>query len=81
MSKAKKCAISGREFDITDDDVAFYEKIGVPEPALCPDERQRRRYAWRNERILYRRDCDMCKKSTILLYDKSSDYAVYCPGC
>jgi len=81
MSKAKKCAISGREFDITDDDVAFYEKIGVPEPALCPDERQRRRYAWRNERILYRRDCDMCKKSTVSLYDKSSDYAVYCPGC
>lgn len=51
----KKCRVSGKEFIIDERDQAYYERIGVPLPTLCPEERRRRRYAQRNERNLYRR--------------------------
>jgi hypothetical protein len=77
----KTCAVSGKEFEVTSDDVAFYEKIGVPIPTLCPKERQRRRFSWRNERTLYRKNCDLCKKSTIAIYDENAPFPVYCREC
>lgn len=81
MSKIKQCKITGQNFEVTDEDSAFYNKIGVPEPTLCPEERQRRRYAWRNERTLYRRDCDLCKKNMVTMYSPDSPYTVYCSTC
>lgn len=81
MSKTKKCRITNQDFEITDEDLSFYEKIGVPEPTLCPEERQRRRYAWRNERTLYRRDCDLCGKNAVSIYSPDSPYTVYCSTC
>ena len=42
MGKAKVCAVSGQQFSITDEDLRFYEKMGVPEPTLCPQERDAR---------------------------------------
>jgi hypothetical protein len=41
----RTCAVSGQSFEITDEDLKFYEKMGVPIPTLCPEERQRRRIA------------------------------------
>lgn len=52
------CAASGKKFEISEDDLEFYKKIGVPAPTLCPEERQRRRMSFRNERNLYHRVCD-----------------------
>ena len=75
------CAISRKEFTVTDDDLKFYEKMEVPVPTLCPEERQRWRLAWRNERSLYRRNCDMCKQSMIATYDKDVIFPVYCRDC
>ncbi len=77
----KICAVSGREFEITDDDVKFYEKMGVSIPTLCPEERQRRRLSWRNERILYRRKCDLCHKTIISMYPEDVPFPVYCSEC
>ena len=64
----KTCAVSGRKFEITEDDLRFYEKMDVPEPLLCPEERQRRRLAWRNERKLYYRNCDATGKKMLSIY-------------
>ncbi len=33
----------------------FYDRISVPPPTWCPECRMMRRFAWRNERFLYRR--------------------------
>ncbi|MFA5855519.1 MAG: hypothetical protein WC846_04580 [Candidatus Gracilibacteria bacterium] len=77
----KTCAASGKPFVITDEDQAFYAKIGVPMPTLCPEERMRRRLAFRNERNLYHRKCDLCKKEVISMYDTDSPYIVYCQNC
>jgi hypothetical protein len=75
------CAVSGKSFEITDADLKFYEKMGVPVPKLCPEERQRRRLAWRNERNLYQRECDCCKKKIISVYNQSVNTPIYCSDC
>ncbi len=84
----KICRISGQEFFITDKDIEFYEKISpifsgkryiIPNPTLCPDERQRRRLSQRNERNFYHRKCDFTGKQFISMYDSASPYTVYEP--
>jgi len=84
----KKCAVSGREFEITDEDLAFYKKIasdlgGVPAPSLCPDERCRRRWAWRTKNF-YMRDCDKCGKNVMSWFPPSTEdlkLVTYCDDC
>lgn len=75
----KICAVSGTEFEISDEDVQFYEKLGVPTPTLCPEERDRRRLAWRNERKLYWRICDGTGKKILSVFHQSSPLKVYDP--
>ena len=67
ITQWKTCAISGQEFPIYKSDRDFYDKISptfngkkyqIPTPTLCPEERQRRRLLFRNERKLYKRKCD-----------------------
>ncbi len=82
----KKCAISWQAFTITQWDLDFYDKISptfagqkfqIPTPTLCPEERQRRRLAFRNERNLYRRTCDASGKQIISIYSPDKPYKVY----
>ncbi len=80
-SVTKQCQNCSIDFVIESEDFFFYEKIKVPPPTFCPDCRQMRRYAWRNERTLYRRDCDLCKKKIVSIYREDSPYTVYCPSC
>jgi hypothetical protein len=63
----KTCKVSGKEFPVFQSDLDFYEKISptfagkkfqIPTPTLCPEERMRRRLIRRNDRKLYRRECD-----------------------
>ena len=79
--QTKRCKNCEQEFTIDPEDFQFYEKLKVTSPTWCPDCRQRRRYAWRNERILYRRNCDLCGKSTVTIYSANKPYKVYCPSC
>jgi len=74
------------EFAITDKDLEFYEKISpvfdgtkyqIPAPTLCPDCRQQRRLARRNERKLYKRKCDLTGKTIISMYSDDKPYKVY----
>ena len=64
----------------------FYEKISptfdgkkfqIPTPTLCPEERERRRIIWRNERKLYRRKCDATQKPIISIYSPDKPYKVF----
>ena len=74
---SKICTASGKSFVISDEDQAFYSKLGVPLPTLCPEERRRRRFAHRNERNLYHRKCDLSGKSIISNFAAESGYSVY----
>ncbi len=71
------CAASGTEFEVTEFDLAFYERMGVPVPTLCPDERMRRRTAHRNERHLFRSKSAKSGKNLIGLYRPEANVLVY----
>jgi len=79
--ETKNCKNCKNDFVIDSEDFNFYEKINVPVPTWCRNCRQQRRYAWRNERTLYRRNCDLCRKSTVTIYSPNKDLKVYCLKC
>lgn len=75
------CKVCGQTFLIAKEDLSFYQKISVPKPTLCPYDRRLRRLVFRNDRKLYRRKCDLCKKMIIATYDATAPFPVYCPDC
>lgn len=87
----KTCAECSSGFEIEDRDLEFYEEVSpvfagkkhsIPPPTHCPKCRQQRRLAWRNEQNLYSRDCDLCGKHIVSVYDKDvSSFPVYCIDC
>lgn len=75
------CKNCGQEFEITSNDQAYYEKIGVQEPVMCPQCRAQRRLAFRNERSLYKSSCGKCGKAMISQYSPNKPDTVYCHDC
>lgn len=82
----KICRLSGEEFIVTDKDIDLLDKISpsfggqkysLPTPTLCPDERQKRRLSFRNERKMYKRKCDLSGKEIISVYSPDKTYPVY----
>jgi hypothetical protein len=80
-SETRNCQNCKKDFTIESEDFNFYEKIKVPPPTWCPECRQQRRYAWRNERTLYRRNCDLCQKNMVTIYSPNKPFKVYCNDC
>jgi hypothetical protein len=77
----RTCAVSGEEFAIFQSDKKFYKKISptfggkkfqIPFPTLCPEERQRRRLLFRNDRKLYRDKCALTGENIVSLYHPQS---------
>jgi hypothetical protein len=79
-NETKECQNCKKDFTIESDDFSFYEKIKVPPPTFCPECRLIRRLIMRNERVLYKRKCDLCKEDKILVYPEN-DNKVYCREC
>lgn len=80
------CRHCSAQFEITKDDLNFYEKISpafggkkelITPPMLCPDCRQQRRFSWRNERKLYHRKSDRSGKQIISIYTPDNGLTVY----
>src|SRR3989344_4249101 len=79
--KKENCKTCEKEFVIRDEDVVFYEQMKAPAPLHCPDCRMMRRLAFRNERTLYKRVCDLCKTDGVSLYPLGTPFPVYCHKC
>lgn len=77
----KKCKTCSEEFEVRSEDKIFYEQVNAPEPNYCPDCRAARRLSFRNERTLYKRACDLCKKDGVSLYPSGTPFPVYCHPC
>ena len=84
--EGKACTQCNVEFQITDKDLEFYEKISpvfhwekyqIPSPNLCPSCREQQRFSFRNERKLYKRICDASGKEIISVYNPESPCVVY----
>ena len=82
----RKCTACWAEFEITDKDVEFLEmasptyswlKFPIPAPTQCPQCRKIRRLAWRNERKLFKRNCDATGKNIISVYSPDKKFPVY----
>lgn len=80
-SETRNCQNCKQSFTIEPEDFAFYEKMNVPPPTFCPDCRMQRRMAFRNERTLYVRSCDLCQKDSVGIYQKNVPFPVYCLDC
>lgn len=82
----KQCIQCKQSFEILDRDREFYKKIAfkigkesftIPEPTYCPLCRQQRRFAFRNERHLYKNKCNGSGKEIISMYPPGSPYKIY----
>jgi hypothetical protein len=80
-SENKICQNCKASFQIESQDFNFYEKMKVPAPTFCPQCRFQRRLMFRNERVLYKRKCDLCGKDMVTVFSPDSDLVVYCSAC
>ncbi len=80
------CAKTGQEFEVSKKDLVFYDKVSpviggrkflIPPPKLSPEVRFKRRIVWRNERSLYKRQCDKTGASIISWIAPDKPYKVY----
>jgi len=86
LIETKICKECQTTFPITDKDIEFYDKVSpvfnlqkfsIPIPTFCPDCRQQRRLAFRNERKLYKRKCGATGKEIISVYSPHKSYKVF----
>lgn len=75
------CQNCKKSFEVGENDLNFYNRISVPVPMYCPDCRMQNKMGWRNERSLYKRSCDLCKKSIITIYSGDKPFKVFCNDC
>lgn len=73
----KTCTQCSSGFSLSTVEQTFLKKIDIPAPDLCPLCRRQNRFAWRNERNLYHRECDRTGKQIISIYPHNSPYIVY----
>jgi len=81
VSSMQACQNCKKDFVIESEDFSFYEKMQVPPPTFCPDCRFQRRLVFRNNRVFYKRECALCKKSVLAVYNNEKPYIVYCREC
>ena len=81
QSEIKICQNCQIQFTIDQDDFGFYQKMKVPPPTWCSHCRFIRKLTFTNERSLYKRNCDNCKKSIISIYHPDIIYPVFCVKC
>lgn len=79
--ETKNCQNCKKDFQIESEDFDFYKKIKVPPPTFCVDCREQRRIAYRNERIFYKRNCDLCGESVVSRVSPDKKYPMYCTKC
>ncbi len=73
----RRCRITGESFVVEDDDLAFYEKMGVPIPTVAPMERTRQMLATANHKNLFQRTCAATGKKIVTYYPPESPVPIY----
>ena len=86
MPTTRTCRISGKEFEISDHEIAILdrlspiiggEKFPIPLPTLCPEERVRRRAQFKNYFFLHKRKCDLTGKDIVSTFSKDTKSTVW----
>jgi Zn ribbon nucleic-acid-binding protein len=80
------CTHCQTAFRIRPEDLEFFNKVSpivgakkfeLTAPTHCPDCRQQRRLAWRNERSLHWRNCDATGDRILSVFTEKAPYKVY----
>ncbi|MCC6323287.1 hypothetical protein IT400_00685 [Candidatus Nomurabacteria bacterium] len=79
--ETRNCVKCKNSFTIEETDKNFYAMVKVPLPTFCPTCRFQRRLTFRNDRTLYKRTCEMCKKDVISIYRPEGTIKVVCQKC
>ena len=86
MPIIRTCRISGKEFTISDKEIALldklspiigWEKFSLPHPMLSPEERRRRRLQFKNYFFLHKRRCDLTGKNIVSTFSKDAKNIVW----
>ncbi len=80
-AETRTCAKCKDRFTIDPEDFDFYANINVPPPTWCPECRNQRRMAWREERVLYRGTCALCGKAIVTIHAPGGPFTIYCREC
>ena len=75
--ETRNCQNCKQDFVIEQEDFNFYEKIKVPPPTFCHLCRAQRRFAFRNERVLYKRKSDFTGQEIFTMFSKESGVKIY----
>ncbi len=84
------CTQCGTSYSYTNEDLAMLDSLSpafkskkelIPPSPFCPRCRQQRRVCWRSERALHKRNCDLCGRHMLSMYEPETNYTVYCPDC
>ncbi|RIL08558.1 MAG: hypothetical protein DCC75_08560, partial [Proteobacteria bacterium] len=75
-SSAIRCKSTGKLFSLSPDQIEFYRKLEVPFPALCPEERLRRRLAYHNRIYVYRRNSSATGQPIFSMYAPDAPFPV-----
>ena len=76
-TETKQCQNCKQEFAIEPDDFAFYEKMKVPAPEICPLCRQKLRTTFRNFKTLYKRPCSKSGRMIVSVFNPEAKFPVY----
>ncbi len=78
MLITKICEVGNHPFTLTEEDLAAYKKFGVEQPLpICFPHQHQQRLAFRNDRFLHRRKCDLTGEEIISMYPAEAPYKVY----
>lgn len=76
-----ECESCKRAYRVTDSELMFYRRIGLPLPYCCIDCRIRRRFSRINPPRLYDRTCMKCQAPIQTSYSPERKEIVYCERC
>lgn len=76
-SEARACRNCSQNFVIESEDADFYKKMQVPPPTFCYLCRAQRRFAFRNDRPLFKRKSDLSGQDIFATYPQSVVFPVY----
>lgn len=79
--KILRCKKTGKPYRITQQELAFYRRFGIPLPRLSPQTRHLERMAARRPRMLWERECAQCKKKTTSSISPKNPEIVWCDDC
>lgn len=81
LNRALKCEETGKPYRINKAELKFYRDNKLSIPRFHYDTRYKHRLLSKNQRILYDRKCDKCKKEIKTTYEPERPEIVYCETC